>query len=1186
MEKSLDISRRALGEEHRDTAGRYASLAVVLAHQEEYTEAEPLAERALAIRTCLLGEDHIDTAASCNILAFILNSQGKYAAAQPLFETALEVRKHILGNDHPDTANIRNNTAFNLMAQANYAAAQPLFESALDSRLRVLGENHPATAWSYGNLGSNLKYQGRYAEAQVVCEKALEIRRRVLGEDHPDTATSYNNVADCHSCFGRFSDAQPLYENALEIYLRSVGEEHTFTATACGNVAGNLDNQASYDAAQPFHERSLAIRRRVLGENHPDTATSWNKLGGNFEHQGRYAEAHILYERALEICRDRLGEKHPQTAQSYANVGFVLALQGKYSEAQPLVERALSVRRRVLGEDHPDTADSHNALARVFDAEGKHVEAQPLFETALNIRRRALGEDHPDTAASYNNVGLNLVRQEKFTEAHPLLEKSLEISRRVLCEEHPDTAMGYHNIAANLAFQGKYVEAQSSFDEALKISRCALGEDHPFTATVYRNLAENLRNQGRHAEAWAMYGKGNVAFEAARTGIAHGGLERATWTTVHSPARAMACVGATLGLCFEAWRVMEQNLGRGLWDEIAQQREGRLTAEEQQLLQSSERELWQFDRLLAVKLTAEERNRYVRERSAAVVRQGDLKNSLRAKYGSAVGQVLELPVIQSAMSADTALVAWLDWKTPAMAVDPDGDHWAVVVRKTGKPHWVNLLGSGDAGQWVERDMEGPSQLYRCLTRPLEPGDWSALAAELRRQRLTPLLPFLGPTPEGLPAVRQLVVLPSPALAAIPIEIFRGPDDPWTISYAPSGSVYAWLQQRKNAPAPLRTGLLALGDPMFDEGQDQKAYEPRPLPRHGLLVRMVTPGSSAAASGIQLDDVLLAYNHVPLHDATDLRIVAAEGEQQQVEVEIWHDGRTTTRTVKAGPLGISVASQPARVVLEEKQRMDTLLLAARSGTEAFRPLPATAFEVASLARRFRDTGSPVRTLMGRDASEAAVRHLAASGALADYRYVHLATHGVIDDQFPQRTAVILTQIDLPDPLEEIRNHRPMLDGRVSVDEIRSEWQLNADLVTLSACRTALGKFESGEGFVGFTQALLLAGADTICLSLWEVDDTATSLLMDRFYANLLGQRQGLEKPLSKTEALAEAQRWLRELTVTEVTECIGQLTQGAVRGVGHKATVFEPLVPSDENAAARPYSHPYYWAAFVLLGRTD
>src|SRR5262249_48622286 len=160
--------------------------------------------------------------------------------------------------------------------------------------------------------------------------------------------------------------------------------------------------------------------------------------------------------------------------------------------------------------------------------------------------------------------------------------------------------------------------------------------------------------------------------------------------------------------------------------------------------------------------------------------------------------------------------------------------------------------------------------------------------------------------------------------------------------------------------------------------------------------------------------------------------------------------------------------------------------------------------------------------------------------------HLATHGVIDESIPTRSAVILTQTGLPDPLEQALSKKPVFDGRLSVREIQRSWELKAELVTLSACETALGREAGGEGFVGFTQALVMSGARSVCLSLWKVDDTATALLMQRFYADLLGRRPRLAGPLSKAEALREAKAWLRGLRRTDVLAVTSELSGGVDR----------------------------------------
>jgi CHAT domain-containing protein len=103
---------------------------------------------------------------------------------------------------------------------------------------------------------------------------------------------------------------------------------------------------------------------------------------------------------------------------------------------------------------------------------------------------------------------------------------------------------------------------------------------------------------------------------------------------------------------------------------------------------------------------------------------------------------------------------------------------------------------------------------------------------------------------------------------------------------------------------------------------------------------------------------------------------------------------------------------------------------------------------------------------------------------------------------------------------------------------------------------LGQPVEGEGYVGFAHAFLQAGARSLLLSLWPVEDQATSLLMQRFYGNLFGLMRpgqadrGDRRPMSKREALQEAKKWLREYK---------------------------------DKAGHRPYAQPFFWASFVLVG---
>jgi CHAT domain-containing protein len=330
----------------------------------------------------------------------------------------------------------------------------------------------------------------------------------------------------------------------------------------------------------------------------------------------------------------------------------------------------------------------------------------------------------------------------------------------------------------------------------------------------------------------------------------------------------------------------------------------------------------------------------------------------------------------------------------------------------------------------------------------------------------------------------------------------------------------------------------------------------------------------------------------------------------VPVEVWREGQVLPRILAAGKLGVVLDPRPAPQAIAEQRKIQQILVAARAGDGDFAALPGTHFEVEALIRLFQSDDRPIRALFGAGASEPELDRLATSGELGRYGFIHLATHGVIDEGLPTRSAVILTQTGLPDPLQQALSHQPVYDGRISVREIQRTWELKAELVTLSACQTALGRDAGGEGFVGFTQALLMSGARSVCLSLWKVDDIATALLMQRFYANLVGRRPGLSAPMAKAEALQEAKTWLRGLGRSEVLAAATELSSGIERGKGAKGHQSSELgavgkAHDQPDAAAhlrgeirrlsdrsqfvdndRPYAAPYYWAAFVLAGDPD
>ena len=143
------------------------------------------------------------------------------------------------------------------------------------------------------------------------------------------------------------------------------------------------------------------------------------------------------------------------------------------------------------------------------------------------------------------------------------------------------------------------------------------------------------------------------------------------------------------------------------------------------------------------------------------------------------------------------------------------------------------------------------------------------------------------------------------------------------------------------------------------------------------------------------------------------------------------------------------------------------------------LPYTRDEVLGIASLFPKDQSAV--YLGSSASRQSLQ----AEALERYRYIHFATHGILDEAHPSRSGLALTAGD---------------GGILKVDEITA-LRIRADVVTLSACSTGLGELVSGEGMLGLVRSFLYAGASSVAVSLWNVNDDATSTLMKEFYRNL-------------------------------------------------------------------------------------
>ena len=866
-------------------------------------------------------------------------------------------------------------------------------------------------------------------------------------------------------------------------------------------------------------------------------------LGQSYQGSSDLVQAETFYRSALETGRAARGDSL-QVARLTVRLGAVRRRQNRMEEATQLLGEALAMRER-LAPDSLDVADSLAQLSALAWAKGDQRAFYDLSRHALAIQER-WAPGTLDAAGILNYVAISAIERGLFEEGKAALERAMVIQER-LAPGTTHLSMTLGNLGSLMREMGDLEAAEELHQRALAIQE-KLAPESPGTAVDLSSLGQIARDRGDLDKASELFQRSLAIWgKAAPQGLG-----------VAANLNALGVIERMRGNLDKAWELhsraleMRERIAPGSLDATEGIRDLALVAEARgdlaQALDLNQRIEANLQRLapgtIDHALTLQRMGRIHRREG----RTGEAAQLLARAVDALESQVGRLGGSYETRARYRA--SYAEIYRDAVEIELAQGHAAEafhLVERSRARSFLALMADRDLAfrelpAEIEAARRDNAERYDHALRNLS--QWNPEAGEPAREALLRELADLRRERDG---IADRIRSASPRVAALrepqPLDAegARKVLDPDTLALS-----YSVGKEQTALFAVTRDGGLRVT--MLPVGEERLRREVE-----SFLGQVRQPGSGSAvevsrslyrelvepvADLVGRSERLLILPDGPLHRLPFGALRA--GSRFLIEQKPLHTALSLTvyGTVRAPSESPNAAAGPAKLVAFGDPLFPKGPKAQRDLGPALRgfnwtPLPNTRREVERIAEVY--PGASV--YLGEQATEERAKSVG-----RDVRVLHFATHGYTDDRSPLDSALVLT---MP---EELRAGRE--NGLLQVWEIFESVRLDADLVVLSSCESALGRELSGEGLVGLTRAFQYAGARSVVASLWSVADRVTAELMTRFYRHYAAG-------LPKDEALRAAQM---------------ELIRGPVR-----------LTTSKGQAMKMDASAPFFWAAFELFG---
>lgn len=430
-----------------------------------------------------------------------LYNNERYNNAINLFEKVAALRKKLSGETHPDYAICLNKSGNCYADLGNYDKALELYNQALSIIDKALGKEHQDYAGILNNIGMCYSDLGDYDRALESYQQSLSIIVNHLGTNHPTYASLLGNIANCYSILGDNQIAQAYFFKELKIYEENVGKKSPEYAMCLDNIGICYANLGKFSTGLKYCQQALAIQQNIFHEENLDIARSLNHMGVCYADLGDCTLALKCHNQGLVILERILGKEHPLYAETLYYIGLCHYCLDDYAKALDYSQQALLIQEKGIGEKHTIYASSLNLIGLCYSELGDYSNALEYHNHALRLYEELFGSEYSYYAETLDYIGHCYSKLGNYKKALENHKRSLIIKEKIIGKEHT----GY---AATLVYIGNCLNNQEALDyykQALSIIEASVGKGHPDCATDLNNIGLCYQSMGDYHKALAFH---------------------------------------------------------------------------------------------------------------------------------------------------------------------------------------------------------------------------------------------------------------------------------------------------------------------------------------------------------------------------------------------------------------------------------------------------------------------------------------------------------------------------------------------------------------------------------------------------------------------------------------------------------------------------------------------------------